>query len=177
MKIDQNKYVSLIYELKAGETQEIVEPLDPERPLNFVFGTGFLLPEFESNIEGKGLGEKFSFSIKSDDAYGPVDLQAIVDLPKTIFLGDGKMTEEDLFIGKMIPMMTQSGNRMNGKIVELFTDSVKMDFNHPMAGKDLYFKGEILEVREATQQEIDNIYNPAASCSTCGSGDGCDGTC
>jgi FKBP-type peptidyl-prolyl cis-trans isomerase SlyD len=69
-------------------------------------------------------------------------------------------------VGNEVPMMDRDGNRINGIINEITDTSVKMDFNHPMAGTDLCFKGKIIDVRDATAEEIAGIKN---SCSTCGS--------
>ena len=57
-------------------------------------------------------------------------------------------------IGNMVPMMDAEGRRLNGKVIAIEGDAVKMDFNHPMAGNDLHFKGQVTEIRNATEEEL-----------------------
>ena len=155
MTVSKNKVVSLLYELRIGnEKGELVEKVDPAEPFLFLFGAGGLLPEFESNLLGKKAGDKFSFGIKSENAYGNFSLESIVDLPKSTFMVNGELATEFLQVGKMIPMRDDQGHAMHGKVIAVEINTVKMDFNHPMAGKDLHFTGEILEVRNATADEL-----------------------
>lgn len=155
MKIEKNKVVSLLYELHVGNAQgELIEKVDPAEPFAFLFGGGGLLPEFELNLAGKKAGDHFSFEIKSENAYGKFSLEAIVEIPKSVFSVNGEIAHEMLVEGKMIPMRDENGNPFQGKVLAVGIDKVKMDFNHPMAGKDLHFTGEILEVRNATEEEL-----------------------
>jgi FKBP-type peptidyl-prolyl cis-trans isomerase SlyD len=78
----------------------------------------------------------------------------MLDLDIKIFEHEGKIDSELLTIGNLIPMRDNQGNVLQGKVVSVNTDSVKMDFNHPMAGKNLHFTGKILKVREATADEL-----------------------
>jgi FKBP-type peptidyl-prolyl cis-trans isomerase SlyD len=167
MSISINKMVTLSYTLRADEKGgEIIEQTTAENPLKFIFGAGLMLPMFESNLTGMKQGESFEMNLKAADAYGELDEQAIVDLPKDIFIIDGTFDSERFAIGSQIPMQTSSGQRMNGTVLEVAESSLKMDFNHPLAGVDLFFEGEILEVREATEDEL-------ASLSGCGCSSGC----
>lgn len=163
MTIEKNKVVSLLYELRIGNaTGELVEKVDPAEPFAFLFGAGGLLPEFESNLKGKKSGDKFAFGIKSENAYGNISLEAIVDIPKSVFMVNGELATEMLQVGKMIPMRDDQGHPMHGKVLVVDIDKVKMDFNHPMAGKDLHFTGEVLEVRNALAEELSHghVHGP-----------------
>ena len=64
------------------------------------------------------------------------------------------MDEENVKVGVTLPMVDNEGNRLYGKVQEITAEYVKMDFNHPLAGQDLHFKGEVLEIREATEEEL-----------------------
>ncbi|MCK9626014.1 MAG: peptidylprolyl isomerase [Bacteroidales bacterium] len=174
MTINDNKVVSLIYKL---ETEGIVaDQTTKENPLEFIFGMGYLLPKFEENIKDKKVGDTFDFQLSAQEGYGEKDSQAIVDLPKNIFEIEGKIKEDLLVVGNVIPMMNQMGGVIPGKVVSVGEETVKMDFNHEMAGKDLHFTGEIIAVREATEEELTNgIHGERAEhncseegCSTCG---------
>ncbi len=171
MKIGKNKMVSLTYDLYYDDAEgELIEQATSEKPLSFIFGAGLMLPKFESQLEGVTVGSPFEISLQDVDAYGELDENAIVDLPKNIFIVDGAFDEEMIAVGNTVPMMSTSGQRMNGMVLEITDEIVKMDFNHPLAGENLYFKGEILEVREATDEELTALVS-GGGCG-CGSGGG-----
>jgi FKBP-type peptidyl-prolyl cis-trans isomerase SlyD len=109
-----------------------------------------MIPKFEENIAGLKKDDKFNFVIKAAEAYGEVNQEAIVNLDKSIF---GENTDV-LEVGKTLPMQDKDGNRFDGIILEVSDNNVKMDFNHPLAGVDLSFEGEIVDVRDATPEEI-----------------------
>ena len=121
-----------------------------------------MIPEFERQLAGKQAGDEHSFGIPSADAYGEVNPQAVVQVPKESFMVDGKLAEDVLKIGNRVPMMDQNGNRLNGLISAIGDDAVTVDFNHPMAGQDLYFSIQVESVREATAEEIDHghVHGP-----------------
>ena len=155
MNISKNKVVSLTYELKIDSKQgETVDMADASAPLVFIYGTGSMLPKFESNLENLELNETFEFTLDPVDAYGELINEAVVDLPIDIFKVDGKINEEMLSIGNFIPMQDQEGNPMEGKIISVNGEIVKMDFNHPLAGKTLNFTGQIIDLRDATPEEL-----------------------
>jgi len=155
MNVSINKMVTLSYVLRAdGNEGDVIEQTTKETPLKFVFGLGQMLPTFESNLSGLKQGDDFEMTLSASEAYGEVDEEAIVDLPKEIFFIDGTFDEERFQPGSQVPMQTSTGQRMNGTILELNDETLKMDFNHPLAGIDLHFKGNIIEVRDATEDEL-----------------------
>lgn len=177
MKVENNKMVSLIYELRETNSNgRIIEALDEARPLKFIYGTGRLLPVFESNISSLKTGDLFRFTLNSEMAYGDKREEMIINVPVAVFETDGKINEDICRIGNEVPMTDSEGNPLTGIINEITDTHVKMDFNHPMAGLDLFFSGKIVEVREATEQELAATIN---SCSGCGSDEhsGCSGNC
>ncbi|MGC9472095.1 MAG: FKBP-type peptidyl-prolyl cis-trans isomerase [Bacteroidales bacterium] len=156
-QITKNKVVSLSYELRLqDENGQVVENVSSKEPLTFIYGIGQLLPTFESEISNLKVDDTFQFTLRADEAYGPFREEAVVDLPMKTFEIDGKVDESMLVVGNQIPMMDQEGNRLNGTVAEVKSGSVKMDFNHPLAGQDLYFKGEVVDVRDATEEELDH---------------------
>jgi len=154
MNIEKNKVVSLSYELRTSLEGEIVEKVENEQPLSFLFGTGSMLEKFEGNLLGLKSGEKFEFKLDYQDAYGAYTKEAIVEIPKDAFKIDGKIEEGLLEMDNIIPLQDNQGNRFNGKVINLSDSMVTMDLNHPLADKDLYFKGEVVEVREASEEEL-----------------------
>ena len=153
MKVEQNKMVGVDYKLTVDG--QIADQSRPGQPLEFIFGTGMLLPKFEEAILGKEPGEKVSFTLEPKDGYGELIAEAIVDLPKS-----------------QVPMSDAQGNRMMGIVKEVGDEHVKMDFNHPMAGKTLHFDVEVVSVRDVTPEDLQGH----CSCCDCGDHDcGCDG--
>jgi len=155
MQITKNKVVSLSYILKRDNAQgEIIEETRAGDPLVFLYGIGQMLPKFEEHLSTLKMGDDFEFTLSSDEAYGEMDQDAIIDLDKSIFMVDGKIDDEMLAIGNVIPMRDDQGHMLQGIVVSVTADSVRMDFNHPMAGNTLHFTGNVLDVREATAEEI-----------------------
>lgn len=177
MKIEKNKVVALTYELNVEG--EMVDKATQERPLEFIQGMGYLLPLFEKNVEGKEPGDKFAFTLEAKDGYGEWALENVIDLPKSAFEVDGKIREDLMVVGNIIPLMNPMGGVMPAKILEVKEDAVKMDLNHPMAGKTLNFSGEVLSVREATEKELaEGLHGEFAQVNghhECGCG--CEGGC
>lgn len=173
MKISTNKFVALSYDLNVGEGEEreLMERATAETPLEFIYGTNSMLEAFERNLDGLAEGDSFDFVLSPDEAYGEYDDEAVVDLPRNIFEQDGKLNEEVIFEGNIVPMMDTNGNRLNGAVVEVKDDVIKMDFNHPLAGETLNFSGKVLNVRESTPEEIAALFAPQGC--GCGSGCGC----
>lgn len=178
MNISENKFVSLTYALTVDG--QVVDQATAERPLDFIFGMGMLLPEFEKHITGCKVGDKFAFVLSAAQGYGDINAEAVVELPKDIFMVDGKVQDDILVVGNVLPMGDNMGNRMMGTIVSIDDSVVKMDFNHPMAGKILNFEGAVVGVREATEADM-QMFQPQGGCSggcgddcECGDGCGCD---
>ncbi|GAA4298264.1 FKBP-type peptidyl-prolyl cis-trans isomerase [Nibribacter koreensis] len=157
MKIEENKVVTLTYELKVtneeGEST-LVEIADDENPMVFLYGVSGLPEKFEQELSGKESGQDFKFTLSSDEGYGDLDESAVVPVPKSVFEVDGKIDEEMVQEGNYIPMSDNEGNHMQGRIVSVHDDHVLMDFNHPLAGMDMHFEGKIVSVRDASPEEI-----------------------
>jgi len=179
MGISKNKMVSLSYELKLDEENgRLIEQTTSDNPLKFIFGTQKIFPVFESKLEGLEEGNDFKVCIKCDDGYGQIDDKAIVDIPKNVFELEGKFDEEKIKVGNVIPMVTENGQQLQGLVLDVLEETVKMNFNHPLAGRDLYFSGKVIEVRDATEKEIaDSTNENSCNCEeggcSCGEG-GCD---
>lgn len=149
------KIIALTYELREGGPEgKVLEAVQEDKPIEFLFGAGTLNQSFENNVKDLSEGSDFKFMIESEKAYGPVNEKAIVDLPKSIFVIDGKLAEDLLVEGNIINMEDKEGNPHRGMVVEVGEDKVKMDFNHPLAGMDLHFQGKVIAKREPTEEEL-----------------------
>jgi FKBP-type peptidyl-prolyl cis-trans isomerase SlyD len=154
MKIDKHTVPSVTYQLEVDG--EVVDMAKAEEPLSFIQGIGMMVPGFEENLQGMATGESYQFTLQPEEAYGDYDEEAVVQLPISTFTVDGELKSELLNVGQVVPMQDQNGNPLNGTILEVADESVTMDFNHMLAGKTLNFSGKVLDVRKATQAEIDH---------------------
>ena len=153
MKIADNRVVVLSYELTAEG--KLVDKTEADRPLDYIHGTNMLLPKFEKEIEGMEEGDEFSFVLTPEEGYGEYEPKHKFDIPKDSFEVDGVIRDDLLQIGRVIPLLNSSGMVVRGTVAAIKEDAVTMDFNHPLAGKSLSFKGTVISVREATQKELE----------------------
>jgi FKBP-type peptidyl-prolyl cis-trans isomerase SlyD len=159
MKVAPNTVVTVNYHLHANlpdQDKKHIESTDAEHPFCFLFGAGNLIAGFEQHLEGLSVGDKFDFSVQPSEGYGDLDNDAVLSLPIDIFKVDNAIDFEVLKVGSVLPMSDDQGNTMNGKVLSFDTESVKMDFNHPLAGQTLHFSGEVTEVRPASPEEIEH---------------------
>ena len=178
MKITANKFVSVTYDLNVGEEdeRELMERATEQRPLQFIFGTGAMLPAFEAALNGLDMGASFQFTLTPENAYGEYVEENKVELPKSLFEVEGKFDSEYVKEGNTIPMMDSNGQRLMGSVHEVKDNAIVMDFNHPLAGETLHFSGKVIDVHEPTPEEIALIHAEANS--GCGGGcEGCESDC
>jgi FKBP-type peptidyl-prolyl cis-trans isomerase SlyD len=157
MKIELNKVVSLTYQLSVDDEhgqKELVETVDKDHPMVFLYGLSGLPEQFEEELKGLEEGDAFHFSLDPEEGYGEFDPEAIVDLSMDIFAIDGSVDEEMLQEGNFIPMTDSEGNQMQGRVVAVNDNTVRMDFNHPLVGKYMHFNGQVIGVRDASNEEI-----------------------
>ncbi len=188
MIISEKAMVKVTYDLyvdaeQEGGQEELMERAPEEAPLAFCFGIGMMLPVFEANLAGKNVGDTFDFRIPCDDAYGEYEDSYVMDLDRAMFEQNGKLDEKMVFVGNVVPLMDNEGNRMNAQVVEITDKTVTVDLNHPLAGENLHFVGTVLEVREATEQELAQLLGGGCGCGCNGGGcddhehGGCEGGC
>lgn len=171
MKAEKDKVVLVSYELTVEG--KVIDTATRENPLDYIQGGHMLLPGFEAAVEGKEPGEKFSCTLPPEEGYGVYDPARIITLPLASFEIDGKVREDLLEAGRMLPMYNSNGYVEHARIKEIKSDGVVMDFNHELAGKVLNFNGEVVSVRDATEKELKQglhgEYLPMEDCD-CGCG-------
>lgn len=181
----ENKYITVAYRLYTIEDgeQELFEEAKAEHPFQFISGMGTVLEDFENEIAKLAKGETFRLNIPAERAYGEYDNDHVVELPREIFLINGKFDSEHIKEGNIVPLMTHDGQRVNATVAEIKPDVVVVDLNHPLAGADLLFEGEVIENRPATNEELQELLKAMShegcggcSCEHCGDGD-CEGGC
>ena len=162
MKIQKNTVVKLHYTVttKTGDT---IDSSAGAEPIEFIPGIGMLIPGLESELEGKELGYKNQLNIAAKDGYGERNEEAMYTLPKSGFRAENG---EELIIGMEVQLESENGPVL-AFVSEIKEKDVVVDLNHPLAGYDLIFDIEVIDVREAKPEELKNVkinkwnYNPS----------------
>ena len=152
MKIQKNYVVALAYELTVDG--KIVDSATEQQPLEYIHGNTMLIPRFEEEVDGKEPGQEYAFTLSPEEGYGEHNPKLRFDIPKESFAVDGVVREDLLVPGQVIPMLNSAGQVCHAQIIEVKDNDVTVDFNHPMAGKTLNFKGKVISVREATEEDL-----------------------
>jgi FKBP-type peptidyl-prolyl cis-trans isomerase SlyD len=155
MKIADKSMVSIEYSLTLDNGEE-VDKSEPGEPLQFLFNTGQIIPGLEKEIEGMRAGESTKFVVEPEDGYGRPKEELYRKIPRKEFPDDVKAGMAFQAAGPhgSIPFMIKTVD----------DDEVTIDLNHPLCGERLHFDVKVLEVREATEEELAD----AASSSGCG---------
>lgn len=157
MNIQENSVVTVQYRLTGstdGGPEEKIESTTEENPFIFLFGAGNMLEEFEINLKGKAAGDVFDFRITSEKAYGIYNQEMVAEIPRSSFEIDGKFDSERVKEGEEVPMLDDDGQQIHGLVTSVNEQVVIMDFNHPLAGYDLHFVGNVAHLRVATEEEL-----------------------
>lgn len=159
MENKNNRFLSVSYTLYVnGEKgKEQVEKTTPDKPFQFISGFGIALDAFEQQIIGLEKGAAFDFELTKEQAYGEYSKEHVLDLEREIFCINGHFDHEHIYPEAIIPLQNEEGNRFYGRVVEVGEEKVKVDLNHPLAGESLFFKGEVIENRDATEEEINHL--------------------
>jgi len=152
MKISEKKYVAIDYKLTVDG--EIADQSHPDHPLGFVSGMNRIIPGLDKALVGLEVGDKKSIDVNAADGYGEVQEELLQELPKKNFPEDLKIEP-----GMQFSAQTPHGV-MTFLVAKVTDDAIVADLNHPLAGKDLHFEVEVMEVRDATDEDL----NPHAGC-------------
>ena len=129
---------------------EEIDSVDKNDPLEYLHGWENIVPGLEKALEGKQVGDQFDITIKPEDAYGLYDDEAIVEVDLEEFDEDS----EDPAVGLEVEMMDEEGDLITGTIIELRGDVALVDLNHELAGKTVRYVGEVVNVREPSEEEL-----------------------
>ncbi|NQZ84514.1 MAG: peptidylprolyl isomerase [Nanoarchaeales archaeon] len=156
MEISNNKVVQIHYTGKLSDGT-VFDSSEGKDALEFIFGSGMIIPGLEEGLEGLKTGDKKTVEIGFEKAYGPVQEQAKQEVPRAQLPKDIPLT-----VGMQLAAQGPQGQPMPVTVIELKEETVVMDFNHPLAGKDLVFEVEVVEVREATKEELEHghVHGP-----------------
>lgn len=180
MENKTNKLIAAQYQLftisENGE-RKLVEETTKEQPFVFITGFDAALDALEERLENLKLGEKFDFELEKEKAFGEYEPSRVIELNKEMFIVDGQFDSKNIFKGAQIPLKNEDGNFFIGTVLEIGDAAVKVDLNHPLAGKKLNFKGYIIENREATKDEIKTMLSHMNGGGCGGDCGGCEGGC
>jgi FKBP-type peptidyl-prolyl cis-trans isomerase SlyD len=162
MEITKEKVVTVEYTLR-DEANQVVDTSTGRAPLTYVHGMGGMIPGFEAALEGKRAKESLAFVVEPSQGYGERNESLLFPVPRDRF-----QDIEDLEVGMQIQAQTPHGVTIM-TISRIDEQAVVLDGNHPMAGKSLFFEVQVLDVRDATREELEHVH--------CGHEQGCDSTC
>jgi len=146
LKVNDGQVVSMEYTLKVDG--EITDSSEGRAPLEFVHGAGNIIPGLEREMVGMMVGESKDVVVAAADGYGEEDEKAFMDVPREQF-----PEEIPVKVGTELQVQNQAGQPMYARIETVGEKSVRLDFNHPLAGKELHFSVKVVGVREATDEE------------------------
>ncbi len=140
-KVENGSEVSIVYVGKTDDGKIFDKVDNKENPFKFRVGSGQVLPKFEESLLGLRVGDKKSIRLTSDEAYGPVNDSLVVELPRNLI--DSKV---ELSKGKKLVFRTPDGHNVYAVVKDFNDSTVKLDMNHPLAGKNLNFEIEVVSI-------------------------------
>lgn len=148
MAIENNSVVGIEYELKEAGGSEVLDSNIGQAPLEYITGKSHIIPGLEKQLSELSKGDKADIMVPAADAYGELNPEAVDTVPREQFAG--------LELKEGLPLFGQGENGETIQvIVKAFDDeTVTIDYNHPLAGKDLMFSVTVLDIREATADEV-----------------------
>jgi len=149
MKISKQKVVSFDYILTDNDGG-VIDSSEGHEPLAYIHGSGFLIPGLENELEGKQAGDAFKVTVEPADAYGVRDASLVKDVERDMF---GEV--ENLVAGMQFQAETEDGMEVV-TVTAVAEDTVTVDGNHPLADVTLNFDVKVVDVRDATAEELDH---------------------
>ena len=155
LKVNDGHVVSMEYTLKVDG--EVADTSEGRAPLEYVHGAGNIIPGLEREMVGMAVGDSKDVVVAAADGYGEEDEKAFMDVPREQF-----PEEIPMKVGTELQVQNQAGQPMYARIVQVEDTSVRLDFNHPLAGKELHFSVKVVGVRDATQEEQEHghVHKP-----------------
>ncbi|KOY85760.1 hypothetical protein AD998_05965 [bacterium 336/3] len=154
MKIEKDKVVYISYTLSSvDDGHQVVGQAPATEPFAYIHGHEFALPALEKHLEGLSKDDSFDFILTPEEGFGEYYEDNMVGYPLQAFR-DQNYPEELLKIGEIVPLQDEDGYPLDGVIISIDDEMVTIDFNHPFAGRNLHYQGKVLDVRNATSEEI-----------------------
>ena len=148
-QVAENLVVTIEYTLIVGK--EILDSSEDEGPLEYLHGYANIIPGLEKALLGMKVGESKNVVVAPEDGYGELEKDALMDVPRAEFPDDFPIEE-----GVELEIMDDDHNIVLVTIIEVGDETIKLDTNHPLAGKELNFEVKVTGIREATSEELDH---------------------
>lgn len=179
MENNTHRLIVVSYELYSVENgqEHFIEKTEEQKPMQFYTACEMALPAFEQEIVKYGKDTDFEFSLTKEQAYGEHDAKSVLALDKETFSHDGVFDSKNIYKDAVVPLQNEQGHRFLGKVLEVSDDKVTIDLNHPLAGKDLQFRGHVIENRPANDAEVKGFFEQMSQhhCGGCGGDCNCGG--
>ncbi|MCS6795774.1 MAG: peptidylprolyl isomerase [Raineya sp.] len=153
MQVAKDKVVFITYTITSLDDQMVIEHVPTSTPYGFLCGNHFVLPAMEEKLLGLSVGDSFDFILTPQEAFGDYDEEGVMQYSIEEFLENG-FPQEMLKVGEIVPLQDEEGFPVDAVITEIDDEFVTLDFNHPLAGRTLHYQGKILDIRDATPEEI-----------------------
>ncbi|MDH5445426.1 MAG: peptidylprolyl isomerase [Gammaproteobacteria bacterium] len=156
MQITKDKVVLINYTLK-NDDGEVIDSSEGNDPLAYLHGAENIIPGLEKALEGKAMGDSVSVTVPPEEGYGTFDEGKVQAVPKDMFEDAGEVA-----VGSQYHAAGPDGGYITITVTEIGDDTVTVDANHPLAGENLSFDVEIVEIREASAEELEHghVHGP-----------------
>ena len=149
MNIETKKAVTLAYTL-TDDDGKVLDTADANEPFIYLHGSGGVIPGLEKALDGKTVNDELTIKLQPSEAYGDYSDALIQEVPKEMF---SEMDDKTLFVGAQFHAETNQGMQVV-TVNSINDETITIDGNHPMAGKNLNFEVKILAIRDATEDEL-----------------------
>ncbi|MCL4530541.1 MAG: peptidylprolyl isomerase [Chloroflexi bacterium] len=146
-KVDDGQVVSMHYTLRVNG--QVLDSSEGGDPLQFIQGMGHIIPGLENELYEMKIGDSKKVVVAAKDGYGEVDDEAFMDVPRDSF-----PTDVPAEVGTELELRDQSDHPVYARIETISADNVRLNMNHPLAGKELHFDVKIADLRPATEEEV-----------------------
>jgi FKBP-type peptidyl-prolyl cis-trans isomerase SlyD len=147
--VEDGVVVTLDYTLKVDD--QVVDTSEDTDPIQFIQGQGHIIPGLERELYGMSIGENKNIVVSAAEGYGEVEPDAGMEVPRREFPAEIPLEQ-----GVELQLRNQQGETINARIASVGDENVHLDFNHPLAGKELHFDVEVIDLRQATFEEMEH---------------------
>jgi FKBP-type peptidyl-prolyl cis-trans isomerase SlyD len=149
IRVEDDKIVTLDYTLTVDG--EVIDSSEGSEPIQFIQGRGQIIPGLERELYGMEIGDSKNVSVTAQEGYGEEDPEAFADVPRQQF-----PPQIPLEPGVEIQLRDEEGQVLDARIHSVREESIRLNFNHPLAGKELNFDVTVVDLRHATPEELEH---------------------
>lgn len=172
MEQNPRKYIVASYEMYdiTDGKNILIEATPEDKPMTVITGINMIpLTQLEDKLATLAKGDDFELGLTRETAFGEHDPEAVIELPKEYLSVNGRFPSDIVMPGTIIPLQNEAGEVTGATVIEVCENHVRLDCNHPLAGKDLLIRGQVIESHPATDEEVMALTMPH-HCGGCGGG-------